>query len=177
MKTRRKSIRLSAHERESLVQLYVQMSVPIDQFEERVGELTRLCSQWYRETGRSDELHEVLHYMRTQRKQGKWVRLGANATERPPSSQLTPDEMDILLQIVNENVSSKGYGSDEIAHDPEIASLIAKEFSIEAGRVLGPSDLLGHITAVRKRGLLEKVELPIEKPAEAGFADLDSSAG
>jgi len=177
VKTRRKAIRLSKDERQSLVGLYLEKAIPVDQYEERERELLDSTESWHLETGRSDPPSAVLHYMRNQRKQKLWVRLGSNHVKRNAGLDLTADDLTALLAIVRENVSEKGLGSDEIAYSPELGKLIAKEFSLETGRFFSPGELIAEVTAIRKRGLLDPVEKVLPKQSGMGFDDLDSAIG
>ena len=72
---------------------------------------------------------------------------------------------------------SLGSGTDNIAYDPEIADLIAREFAADAGRRLPPGDLIAAVTAIRKRGLLDTVDKPSEDTQDVGFDDMDLATG
>jgi len=174
---KKRSIRLTQHERESLVQLYVESAIPVDQYEERPEELSELCIQWQKETGRTDPSGDILHYMRSQRKMGKWVRLGKDFVKRKPRVKLDADETELLIRIVQEHVTSLGSGTDNIAYEAEVGSLIAKEFSTETGRRVPPGDLIAAVTAIRKRGLLDKVEKSDAASEDVGFKDIDQATG
>ncbi len=79
----------------------------------------------------------------------------------------------MLVGIYRENVSSIELGSDSIGYDEEIADLIAKEFAAEAGRIVPPGDLVATLTALRKRGVLPKVDkLRLDGSEEIGFGDI-----
>jgi len=174
MKKKRKSIRLNEHERQSLVALYVEKAIPIDQYDERRGELDDLWQQWSVLTGRTNVATDLLHYMRNQRKNGTWVRLDGNHIKREPQANLSADETEALVEIYREHVSSIELGSDSIGYDDEIADLIAKEFAAETGRVRPASDLVAALTALRKRGVLPKIEKRSQdEDGDVGFDDIN----
>ena len=52
MAKRRMSIKLNSDERATLVDLYLQYQIPIDQYEERREELNSLRDDWARITGK-----------------------------------------------------------------------------------------------------------------------------
>lgn len=177
MSKRRKPIRLDDHERDALIDLYVERAIPIDQYDERREELDRLRSSWARLTGRRNTSNDLLHYMRNARKNGKWVRLDGNHVKREPCIELSPEETEILVLIYREHVASISLGTDAIAYDDEIADLVAKEFAADTGRAVPGSDLIGALTALRKRGLLPKVERQHHDDEDMGFDDIDLAAG
>ncbi len=115
MAVKRKAIRLAKHERESLVQLYLEFAIPVDQYEERQEKLNELCDKWQEETGRRNAPGDILHYMRSQRKRGLWVRLGDAAVKREPRAKFSADEKEELVRIVLENITSLGSGTDNMA--------------------------------------------------------------
>lgn len=176
MTTRRKSILLQPHERQCLIDLYMEREIPLDQYEERKDELAELCNAFCQETGRSDKSGDIFHYMRNQRKSSKWVTLDGKHKQKKPPVDLTADEKEVLLKIVTENLTSLGMGTDELGYDEAIASLIAKEFLARTGRGVPSGELIAVVTAIRKRGLMEKVEDVYKKPEDAGFDDIDEVA-
>lgn len=177
MATRRKSLRLTSHEHESLTQIYVDMAIPVDQYEERQQELASLKDQWQQVTGRADSAEDLFHYMRTKRKAGKWVRLDGKHVKKERNVQLSLDEKELLVGIVYDNVTLTNCGTDVVAYEPEIAALIAKEFAAASGRIVPAGDLIAAITAIRKRGLLPRVGKQVVAPdEEVGFGDIDIAA-
>jgi hypothetical protein len=179
MATKRKTLKLAEHEMASLIGLYLQKAIPIDQYEERQTELSELVDAWRQETGRSDSAETILHFMRTKRKAGKWVKLGSNHVRKEVTCQFSADERDFLMTIVKEHVTDKGIGSDNLAYDPEVAAMISKEFGIETGRRIPPGVLIAEITAIRKRGLLEKIDRNAANDVQGdiGFVDIDLATG
>jgi len=178
MTVKRKAIRLAKDERESLIHLYLEFAIPVDQYEERQENLQELCDKWHEDTGRTNAPGDILHYMRSQRKRGLWVRLGDAAVKRNPRAKFSADEKESLVRIVLENITSLGSGTDNMAYDPEMAGLIAKEFLAVTGRIVPAGDLIAEITAIRKRGLLERVEDVYEgEPDVIGFDDIDEVVG
>jgi hypothetical protein len=174
MTTRRKSLRLVDHERELLVKLYLRWRIPVDQFEKRPRELAAFTGEWSTLSGRSDLATDVLHYMRTRRKRGLWVRFDGDHEAGPPCLDLSAEETEILVAIYTE-VTALRSGSDEIGYDAEVQSLIAKEFAAETGRVVPVHELVAKLTALRKRGLLPPKDPHADGGVE-GFTDMDKVA-
>jgi hypothetical protein len=176
MPTRRKSIKLYPHEREFLVELYLKWRIPIDQFEGRPVDLDAFTATWAVHTGRNDTGGELIHYMRSQRKRGLWVKLEGDHLKAPERPDMTADEIEVLVAIFEDFVTSRNYGSDVLAYDDEITEEISREFFAQTGRTLPAHDVITRLTALRKRGLLPKVgKLP--KPTDAGFDDIDQVPG
>ena len=173
MSKRKMSIRLNADERATLVDLYLRKEIPIDQYDERRDELVSLRDAWARITGRDNAASDILHYMRNQRKAGKWVTLGSNAVKREPHISLSVDEQEILIAIYRDNFASIETGTDSISCNDEIMDMISKEFACDAGRVIPGGDLAAALTAFRKRGLLPKVEKLRNREDIVGFDDID----
>jgi hypothetical protein len=171
----RTSIRMFDHERKFLVKLYLTRRIPIDQFEARPKALQELCDEWRGHCSRKDSNGEILHYMRTQRKRGKWVRLGDDHELRPALPDLTAEETETLIDIFDEEVAELGEGSDNIAYDADLAQRIAKRFAEATHRMFPASQLVAKITAIRKRGLLPRAKEQELKTDDMGFDDIDSA--
>ena len=71
------------------------------------------------------------------------------------------------------HIARHGLTMDVLAYDPEIADLIAKEFSACTGRIVPAHLLVAKLTALRKRGLLPKVEDRPKRDEDTGFMDID----
>jgi len=173
MTTKRKAIRVQAHEKKALIHLYLSAAIPIDQFEQRVEELAQLNRDWKKITGRQDSNQDLLHYMRSQRKQGKWVKLNGKHTKKPTAMEFSAEETEILVALFESNLADCELGSDNLAYDAELAAAMAKEFSIEIGRFVPPHELVTKLTAIRKRGLLPKVVKSEDDDEEIGFGDIE----
>ena len=176
MSMRRKSIKLLEHERRILVDLYLKWRIPVSQFKSRPEEKSQFVDEWNCRSGRKDAPGNVLHYMRTQRKRALWVRLDGEHKATPPKPKFSAEETEILVQICRDNVTVLGNGTDTLDYDEEVVDLIAKAFVDETGRIVPPHELLTKITALRKRGLLPKVEdVEVEMPMslwDHGFTDI-----
>jgi hypothetical protein len=169
MTTRRKSIKLLPHERKLLVKLYLKYGLPIEQLEARPAELGAFVAEWRRISGQKHSQGEVLHYMRNERKCGRWVRLGKNCPAPPPLPEMSTEEIEALVVIYEENVAVLGQGSDAIAYDDEITEHLVKSFFEMTGRGLPAHQLVRKLTALRKRGLLTKVsDMPESDESEFG---------
>ena len=177
MATRRKSITLYEHERRQLIEQYLRWQIPIDQFESRPSDLQAFVEEWQQQSGRKDSAGELIHYMRTKRKCGLWVRLEENCQPVPSAPVLSAEETEALVKIFYCNVTALESGSDVLAYDEETAALIAKEFSSEVGRVVPAHVLVTKLTALRKRGLLPKVGNRRVTEKDIGFSDIDEAVG
>lgn len=173
MAKRRRAIKLLEHERKLLVDLYLKWRIPIDQFEARPEALEGLCSQWRALCERSDTNEEILHYMRNERKNSRWVTFDGDHESTPPLPELTADETEILINIYSDIVAAAGDGSDNIAYDSGTADLIAKRFAEATGKRIPAHQLVAKLTAIRKRGLLPPAAKQMDKPEGAGFDDID----
>jgi hypothetical protein len=174
MALRRMSIKLLAHERLLLIEQFLRWRIPIDQFENRPNELREFTSEWNSSSKRNDAGYELVHYMRTQRKRGLWVKLEDGYAAPPPLPELTAEETEILVGIFNDNVTILESGSDILAYEDDVAQMVAKDFMIHAGRFVPAHQLVAKLTALRKRGLLPKVG-ERSKPEGRGFTDIDQA--
>jgi len=172
MATRRKSIRPERHDRELLIKLYQKWRIPIDQFEGRPDDEAAFVVEWNNLARRTDSAADLMHYMKTQRKRGLWIKLGDDHEPAPPVTELSAEETEALVDIFYENVTLLENGSDVLAYDDEIASLIAKEFEAETGRFIPSHLLVAKLTALRKRGLLPKVGNRGKDKDDIGFNDI-----
>jgi hypothetical protein len=176
MTVRHKSIRLFDHERSLLVKMYLERLIPIEQYESRSAELASLVDEWNKLTGRADSAGDLLHFMRTQRKNGKWVRFDGVHLPVPASPMFSAEDTEALVSIYTEEVAAMGVGSDVLAYEDDIKQLIAKEFADRRGRVVAADDLVAKLTALRKRGLLPKVAvLPEINNKGMGFEDINEA--
>ena len=179
MAQRRKSIAVLPHERQVLVDLYLHFRIPIDQYEARPNELSQLTEEFHDLTGRVDGSGELIRYMRNQRKNSLWPTLDGNHQSSPPLPPLTADETILLIQIYKANVTDVFQNcTDVLAHNQEIADLIVSEFAQAVGRVVPAHILVPKLTALRKRGMLDKVD-PSTHADEGniGFDDIDEATG
>jgi hypothetical protein len=175
---RKKKISLLPHEREALVNLYLKWKIPIGQFQRRPAELEAFMEEWRSLTGRSDTAGEVVHYMRNQRQQGLWVKLGDKALPAPPLATFTAEESELLVVLFKKYVTAAGEGSGVLDQEPEIAQNIANEFAAITGRVVAPNDITAKLTALRRRGTFPKVGRKISHastPPDLGFTDIDQA--
>lgn len=177
MAIRHKSIRLFAHERDLLVKMYLERLIPIEQYESRSADLASLVDEWHSLTDRKDTAGQLLHYMRNERKCGRWVRFDGNHQAVPPAPNFSPEDIEVLVAIYTENVTVLGAGSDNLAYEDDLKSFIAREFADRVGRVVAADDLVAKLTALRKRGLLPRVgdmPKPEQKPNDIGFNDIEA---
>lgn len=177
MSERRKSIKLFPNERQALEDVYLKWGFAVDSYEQLPEELEAMVEEWRQRCGRSDPTSDVFHYIRNARKcknQGQskgWVRFDGKHKTPAPMPSFTADEVETLVLIYSKLVACEGHGSDNLAYDPALMDLIAKEFAESTGRVVPPHYLCAKLTALRKRGLLTEVT-----PKKVGFKDMDEVA-
>ena len=179
MAGRKKSISLLPHERQVLIDVYLHLRIPVDQYEARPDELAYLTQEFNDLTGREESSGELIRYMRNRRKNSDWVTLDGNHVAAPSLPPLTAEETILLIQIHKSNVTDVYANcTDVLAHTPELADLIAKEFSQMAGRVVPSHILVAKLTALRKRGMLDKIDPSSTADNEdMGFGDIDEAVG
>jgi hypothetical protein len=177
MAKRRKSIRLFDHERDLLVKKYVERKIPLEQYESREGELENLCAEWRGLTNCTYSNGDIFHYMRNERKCGRWVRFDGEHLRTPPKPHFSAEESEILVSVYSDYLVAFGIGQENIAYDDGLKAFIAKEFAVRAGKVVPIESLLTKLTAIRKRGKLTRVaevSKPVEKDADTGFDDIEA---
>jgi hypothetical protein len=174
MAIRRNAIRLSPDEDHALRELYLEFGIPADQYEKRPEDMALFIEEWSHRTGRSDAFGEVIHYIRTQRKQGLWVRFdGSHKTAPSMLHALPATQRDILVDIYREHVVEAGFGSDNVFYDPDISRQIATEFFHRTRRRLPEYVLVAVLTALRKRGRLPVVGDRKPRDEGLGFSDIN----
>lgn len=158
MQQRKQCLKLSSTERSLLIEHYLKSRIPIDQFEKRPQDLKRFVREWSTLSGRSDSPEDLIHFMKSQRKQSKWVTFEGTHLKSPTLVvTLSDEETAILVDIYEENVASVGLGSDCLSHDSEIAALIEKEFSHRTRRRVAANVLTAILTRLRKKKSLPRV--------------------
>lgn len=161
---------LSIDEKEMLKFLYVRQKIPTDQYKRRPEELRKLTDRFNALTERNDKADDLLHFMISQRKQGKWPKLGSahRKLARVPLDLMTAEKWKILDEIyLDINV-----GSDNYAYNVELRRELARRFSISAGRLLPARKLCAALERRRKEGSLPRLSDKPEKP----FGDIDAVA-
>ncbi len=174
---KKKSIRLNPADREVLVALYLDRRLAIDPYEKRPRELKDLTDAFNALTERSDPPEDILHYMRTQRKNGKWPRLGSTARKVSESLEeiMSLDDSKILETCYIKIGKAHQKGNDSFSYEPELKRELEKEFLKAAGYYVPSSQLLAVLTKMRKAGDL--VTLKLEKPGRReAFGDMDEAA-
>lgn len=168
MSKRRKTIPLNAADDLTLRQLYVDKSIPSDQYERRPTERRNFVEIWNALTGRADSEEDVMHYIITKRKQSKWPTL--NGTHLKMASVkddfLTPPQWAALRQAYSMVLLDRGIGSDNLRFDRSLGRELAKIFRKLTGRTESPATLLAAIEARRKRGEW------LTRSGDVGFGDI-----
>ena len=168
---------LQAHEVAALQQLYLNHRVPTDQFLRRPVELQAFVDEWNASVGREDSADDVLHYMKSKRKQGKWPRLNGDCKENPSLASLfTPEQVETLVDIYQSEVIPLGIGSNSLPSHPDVLAYLVREF-VDRTRLRLPDVLLvAKLEELRKDGMLPKVGKRAESNG-MGFSDIDEVAG
>ena len=161
------------HEDAALKELYLVYGIPIDQYERRPVDLRDFVEDWNARSGRRDGSGELIHYMKTKRKKGKWVKFDGKHKVLPPIAEaLSPDEDEVLVAIYEEHITALGRCSDILSEEPELATLVSREFAHRTRRRLPTEVLVGRLTQLRKRGMLPVVGTR-SRTEGLGFADID----
>ena len=161
---------LSIDDKEMLKFLYVRQKIPTDQYKRRPEALRKLTDRFNALTERNDKADDLLHFMISQRKQGKWPKLGTahRKLARVPLDLMTAEEWKILDEIyLDINV-----GSDNYAYNGDLRRELARRFSASAGRFLPARTLCAALERRRKEGTLPRLTDKPEKP----FGDIDAVA-
>ncbi len=174
---KKKSISLNPADREALVNMYLDRRLAVDRYAERPQDLMSLTIAFNVLTERSDAPEDILHYMRTQRKNGKWVKLGntARKVSKSPEEILALEDSKVLEACYIKIAKAHGKGNDSFAHEPELMRELAKEFQKVTGRYIHGSQLLAALTIMRKAGNLETLKLDKHGRREA-FGDMNEAA-
>jgi hypothetical protein len=162
------SLRLAPDERDLLKHLYLRYKIPSDQYDRRPGDLRQFVREWNALSGRQDSGADLLHYIKTQRKQKLWVTFEEGDYLRQPFVELpdlSPEEWGVFDRLYKE----RNVASDNYSYSPTMVKQFAARLSGELRRTISPKDLLIMVIDRRKDGLLPL----LEKPVDMGFGDLD----
>lgn len=176
MANQRQKFNMPDHEHKILIQLYLDMCIPIDQFEGRPEQSSEFLRRWNHMTKRTDTIGWLVWYMRNQRKNGKWVKLGQNAMEVPKLPRITAENQEKLVKIYYKLFASNTIGCDEIFYNEGFIKALTAEYAKQANEFQSGSVLVSYLTKLRKRGFLPAVEKQVPKE-EFGFDDLDQAIG
>jgi len=169
----RKKLQLTAYEDLTLRDLYLHFRVPDGQFSKRPDFSSHFLSVWNQATDRDDTIGEVLHYIGTLRKQGKWVTLdGTHRRLSAGESQvgLTAEAFEIIDSIY----TRLGIGSDNFIYSPELVDSIHQRLVADLGLHIPRHLLVAAIIDRRKAGDLPKAGRSLSSGDEGiGFSDID----
>lgn len=170
-----KSIRLRPDEHDLLRERYLAKRIPIDQYEKRPGDLASFIAEWNRLSERNDSESDVIHYMRTQRKQKKWPKLdgGHERYLGSPGDAMDEGQLSHLKGIYADLCIARGLGSDCLSHDEVLAKEFSDEFAMRTGLMRDGRYLMTLLMQERKRKRLAKVRDNGPRPPSIGFGDLD----
>jgi hypothetical protein len=174
MAKRRKAIRLQPDEDKLLRYLYLRRRIPSDQYEYRPNELALFIAGWNRLSGRSDSPGEVLHYIKTQRKNGTWVTFDGNHKRQPGMDlpELLPEHWAAFDDVYR----SIAVPTDHFIYDPELPRRFSVMFKGQTGLTFAENDVKIMLLERRKEGLLPRLAGDTG-PDDGGFRDLDDVVG
>ena len=157
------------HEDEVLRTLYREFDIPTDQYPQRPDDLMRLTEGWNSLTGRREVGPDLLHYMITRRKEGKWEKLGRNAGGDYSRQRvaLSPEEL-ATLDAIHEQLQ---IASDQFALNAELADTLQQEFAKRSGRIVPAMVLAAEMITRRKAGALATLK-PKADDRDLGFEDI-----
>ncbi len=170
----RRTLRMLPHEDEVLRTLYRELNIPTDQYPQRPEDLIHLVTSWNNLTARNESGPDVLHYMITRRKKGKWEKLGREAGGEfiRPRLEFSEEELSHLDSIHEE----LQIASDNFALNVDLATKLQQEFGKRSGRIVPSMILAAEMINRRKAGSLATLK-PKSKDQDLGFSDINEVAG
>ncbi|RPJ79572.1 MAG: hypothetical protein EHM20_01020 [Alphaproteobacteria bacterium] len=174
---KKKCLRLNPADLEVLETLYLNRRLAVDQYVKLPKELRSLTDSFNALTGRADVPEDILHFMRTKRKIGKWPKLGDTARKviTIPNEIMTSEEIDALESSYVKIGKAHQKGNDSFAHEPELMRELENDFLKETGRFVFGSQLLAILTTLRKDGVLEALKIQKHEQHKS-FDDMDEAA-
>jgi hypothetical protein len=119
-------------------------------------------------TDRSDSSEDVLHYMVTRRKDGKWEKLGKGSTPEHTFFDKFDDDDWKAIDAIYEELQ---IASDNFAFDEVLSKKFAREFARRRGRVV-PALELAAAVVTRRKGAKLKTLKPKPSEDDLGFNDI-----
>jgi hypothetical protein len=169
----RRSLQLLPPEEALLRTLYREFDIPSDQYPQRPDDLERLVVTWNSLTGRTEAAPDVLHFMISKRKQGKWERLGREGRTQSAGLPFAFTDADLKhLDAIHEELQ---IASDNFALNSDAAKKLQEEFARRTGRVVPPMILAARMIHRRKIGALATLK-PKSDEQDLGFSDIDQVA-
>jgi hypothetical protein len=173
MSRTRPTLPMHVHEDEVLRTLYRDFNIPTDQYPQRPDDLIRLVESWNSLTGRREAPPDVLHYMISRRKKGRWEKLGRDAGRDFVRPTLEFSSQDLgHLDAIHEELQ---IASDNFALNSESAVKLQHEFARRSGRIVPAMILAAEMISRRKAGALATLK-PIVREQDVGFADINEVA-
>lgn len=166
----KRKLKLSPDQDQCLRALYRQFDVTTDDLPRYPKVLRELVSTFNGLTDRSDAPEDVLHYMMTLRKLGKWEKIGRGRT--PNGAFLEKFDADdwTAIDAIYEELQ---ISSDSFAFDDKLSRKFANEFAKQRGRVVPPMVLAAAVVKRRKDAKLKTLK-PKAKDGDLAFADMDA---
>lgn len=152
---RRRSIPLRPDEHRALRQQYLNFRYPTDQYAKRNSELERFTDTWNASMERDDSSGDLLHYMVTKRKAGKWVRFDGSHKKlaRTAPDLFSDEEWQELIDIYIDLDEP----SDHYAFDGNLQAHLSAEFQLRTGRHVWGSVLVAALIDLRKDDRLPRL--------------------
>lgn len=179
MAKRRKTIPLFDHEDRLLRRLYKEFRIPSDQYEKRPEDFALFVATWNDLSERHDSPGDILHYIKTKRKQTKRLKIPwptfDGTHERAPrvGGMLGDGEWHALRGIYARVVLARGLGTDNIAYDEELQEELSTAFAKATGRVI-PGLLLSAMIVEKRKQKNQWFTLRDDyKDRDIGFDDID----
>lgn len=170
----RSKLKLKPEEDHLLRILYKQFGITTDNFPRMPEKLEEFTATFNGLTGRTDAAPDVLHYMITRRKKGKWEKLGRKTTEGQSSDshKFTPDEW-VHVDAIYEEFQIP---SDNFSLDGELSKKLQDEFAKRTGRIVPAMVISAAMVTRRKAGKLSTLK-PKAVRDDLAFGDIDEIAG
>ena len=162
---RTKTLTLQPDEDALLRARYLHYQIPSDQYSRRPDELRLFLRDWNALSGRHDKEGELLHYIKTKRKNKQWVTFEGEH-KKQPRVPLPPLD-DSHRPAFDEIYTQLNAASDHYPYNPQLAKRFAQFFHSRTGLQLSVKEVQILMLDRRKQGLLPKLEQP------EVFGDLD----
>ncbi len=171
--TTRTRLKLKPEEDHLLRILYKQFGITTDNFPRMPEKLEEFTDTFNGLTGRTDSAPELLHYMITRRKKGKWEKLGRKGgTTQATGHLFTADDWTHIDAIYEEFQIP----SDNFSLDADLSKKLQDEFAKRAGRIVPAMVISAAMVTRRKAGKLTTLK-PKTSDADLAFNDIDELAG
>ena len=172
--TTRTTLHLKPEEDHLLRILYKQYGITTDNFPRVPDKLEEFTETFNGLTGRSDSAPELLHYMITRRKKGKWEKLGRKTSgEQPSTSHVFTNDDWTHIDAIYEEFQIP---SDNFSLDADLSKKLQDEFAKRSGRIVPAMVISAAMVSRRKAGKLATLK-PKASEEDLAFGDIDEVVG